>query len=141
MKMWSLVGGVWVVRDVALMSAVVVSAVKNRPRFEILMQPARSDKDFEIMAINTTKRRTKIQKAWIELSDGSQVFPDKAWANMNISIETGESVTIKGPIKSIHKKIADKPTRSDIRFIGIEDDNGKLHKVKVPKGIKKKLID
>ena len=139
MKIWSLVGGVWVVRDVTLMTATVVSAIKNRPRLEILIQPARSDKDFEIIATNTAKRRAKIKKVWIELSDGSQVFPDKAWANMSISIETGESVTIKGPIKSIHKQIVDKPIHSDIRFIGIEDDNGKLHRVKVPKGIKEKF--
>lgn len=139
MKIWNLVGGVWVVTDSVVLTAAVISAIRKIPRLQLFVQPARSDNDFEIVVANTTRRRVKIKKAWVELSDSYQVFPAKGWENMNISLDSGESMVIKVPFKPISKQIADRPTKSNIRFIGLLDDNGKLRKVKIPKGIKEKL--
>ncbi|MFC1952619.1 hypothetical protein ACFLWR_00615 [Chloroflexota bacterium] len=139
--MWNLANGVWVAREAAVASVGVVNAIKNRPRLQILVQPARSDKDFEIVASNTKKSRAKITKAWIELADGSKIFPDKGWQDLSISIDSGESVTIRVPIKSIRKLLVNQQTRDDIKSIDIEDENGKLHKVKIPKSIKLLLIN
>jgi hypothetical protein len=136
MRIWSLLGGVWAVKDGVELTSKVARAIAGRPRFNIFLQPARGKNKFEIVAVNTTKRRAKIRKAWFELSTNMQVFPEEAWQDMDISIDAGDTAVVKVPSKQVRKQFEAVSSDCTIKYLGVLDDTGKVHKVRVSQGIK-----
>lgn len=120
--------------------AIMTIAFRNRPRqIEIFAQPTRSQDVFEIVVRNKRKRRIKIERIWIELTDGSPIYPIDDWRTLNASINSEKSKTFKVPIKSMRKYLTQENTQVSMKACRVQDDTGKAYEIQIPRSIKQSL--
>jgi hypothetical protein len=111
----------------------------NRPKVAIVVQAAHGGDVLEIVVINNAQQRINVKGICVELSDGSPLYPVDKWCSMNMPVNPGRRGSFQVPFSVVRKRKAQGHSRTMVRDVRVEDNDGNSHIGSIPDDIRHKI--
>lgn len=111
----------------------------NRSKVAIVVQAAYGGDVLEIVVINNAQQRIKVKGICVELSDGSPLYPVDRWCSMSTPVNPGRQGSFQVPFSMVRKRKAQGHSRSIVRAVRVEDNNGNSHIGPIPDNVRHKI--
>lgn len=111
----------------------------NRSKVAIVVQAAHGGDVLEIVIINNAQQRIKVKGICVELSDGNLLYPVDKWCSMSTPVNPGRQGSFQVPFSMVRKRKAQGHSRTMVKDVRVEDNDGNSHIVPIPDNIRHKI--